>query len=238
MRLSLIIPCYNEEENIHLIFRRLRDVVGARTDIEVIIVNNGSIDKSQDLINAELENSPFFRTVNIPVNKGYGYGILHGLAASSGDVLAWTHADMQTDPKDALVAFDFYTQMNNENIIVKGKRRGRSLLENFFSFAMQCVVFCIMGKWLDDINAQPKIFSRSFYTRYIQNKGPNDFSLDLYILFCAKKKNFLIHSIPVVFSKRLYGQAKGGGSWKTRFKLIYRTFLYIFEFKKKLKNKL
>ncbi len=60
---------------------------------------------------------------------------------------------------------------------------------------------------LSDVNAQPKVFSRKFYG--LMTKPPLDFSLDLYALHLAKKQGFKVHIIPVIFSKRLYGEAKG-----------------------------
>jgi hypothetical protein len=77
------------------------------------------------------------------------------------------------------------------------------------------------------------MFSRKFYEEYLNENAPWDFSLDLYLLYWAKKKN-TIYEIPVYFNKRMHGEAKGGGSFKTRIKLIKRTFKYIFELRKKI----
>ena len=85
MSLSLVIPCYNEEGNIPLIFARLRSVLGARKDIEVLLVNNGSTDRSADILTAEIQrtNDARLRSVNVPVNQGYGFGILQGARGSA-----------------------------------------------------------------------------------------------------------------------------------------------------------
>jgi hypothetical protein len=85
---------------------------------------------------------------------------------------------------------------------------------------------------LTEINAQPKLFSSKFFSR-VEKQAPNDFALDLYFLYCAKKLG-KIQSFPVVFAKREAGEAKGGSgsSWKVKKKLIQRSFNYIFELKK------
>lgn len=235
-KLSVVIPAYNEEKNIPLIFLRLKEAFGGRDDIEVILVNNGSTDKSADVIADEMKSTgaAFFKIVNVPVNQGYGYGILQGLNDAGGDILGWTHADMQTDPMDVLKAFDLYKNADNQKIIVKGERQNRRLLETIFTFGMQVVASLFLKTVLDDINAQPKVFSRPFYESYIKKSAPHDFSLDLYLLYQAKQQKYRILNVPVIFAKRLHGEAKGGGSWKTRIKLIRRTFSYIFELKKKL----
>ncbi|CEF54255.1 glycosyltransferase family 2 protein [Acetobacter ghanensis] len=237
--LSIVIPCYNEAGNIPLIFRRLRETLGTRQDVEIILVDNGSGDTSPAVFEQEMAThaDPRFRVVRVPVNQGYGYGITQGLAAAQGDVLAWTHADMQTDPKDVLTAFDLYQSLPPALRIIKGKRRNRRLLEALFTFGMQCVASAALKVRLDDVNAQPKLFSRAFYERYIRHDAPKDFSLDLYLLYQARRNGYEIVTIPVDFSQRLHGEAKGGGSWKTRIKLIRRTFAYIFELRNALITK-
>ena len=89
-----------------------------------------------------------------------------------------------------------------------------------------------MGVRLNDINAQPKIFHRSFLER--MDDAPDDFSLDLYLLYQAKANGFNILEYPVYFGKRLHGQAKGGGSLLGKWKLIKRTWYYMNELKQKL----
>lgn len=235
--LSIVVPCYNESGNILLIINKFIEAIGTRTDIEVLLVNNGSTDNSAEVFAAAIKSQPtmHFKVVNVPVNKGYGHGVLTGLQEASGDVLAWTHADMQTDPLDAVKGFEVYLKSSEKNVFIKGKRRQRRLLESIFTFGMQIVALFALKTYLDDINAQPKIFSRSFYEGYIKGKAPLDFSLDLFVLFTAKTNHLQILEIPVIFGKRHAGEAKGGGSWKTRIKLIKRTLHYIFELKKTLK---
>lgn len=233
--LSIVIPCYNEEGNIPLIINELKKITNDRSDIEIILVNNGSTDNSKTIFNEELKKkgTQSFRIINIKKNNGYGYGIMIGLSKASGNLLSWTHADMQTEPLDVIKALELYKNNDGEKIIVKGKRKKRKLLEKFFTFGMQLVIFFILKTYLDDINAQPKLFSKEFYNKYIKNKAPTDFSLDLYLLYQAKINNYKIKEISVYFKNRMHGEAKGGGgSWKSRINLIKRTFSYIINFRK------
>ncbi len=235
-KLSITVPCYNEVKNVPLIIEAFKKAVGNRKNIEVILVNNGSTDDSANVFKNELskEQNSIFKLVNVEKNQGYGFGILSGLEAASGDVLAWTHADMQTDPADVIKGFDLYSKENNEEVFIKGKRKNRAALEFIFTFGMQIIASIALKTYLDDINAQPKIFSKNFYQKFIKNQAPHDFSLDLFVLYIAKKNNLRIKEIEVNFAKRIFGEAKGGGSWKTRIKLIKRTLSYIFELKKSL----
>lgn len=236
MNLAIIIPCYNERDNLPLIVSRLREAVGSRTDVEVVLVDNGSTDGSDNVLASLLAGEDFIRSVKVPQNQGYGYGILYGLQATEAENLSWTHADMQTDPKDVLTAYDLLQAHAGQDVIVKGRRMNRKWLEAFFTFGMQIVASLALGVKLDDVNAQPKVFSRRFYQSFISTKAPYDFSLDLFLLYQAKMNGYKTLEVPVIFANRLHGEAKGGGSWKTRIKLIKRTFAYIFELRRALKS--
>ena len=230
--LSVVIPCYNEEENIPIIVSKFCKIL-EETDqeIEVILVNNGSIDNSKNIFAQNISNAnQDIKVLNIEKNIGYGHGILSGLKIAKGDVLAWTHADLQTDPADVLVALNKYNKYNDSQIVVKGKRRNRNLLDSFFTWGMQVYCTIILKTKLNDINAQPKLFSKLFFDQHF-SLAPHDFSLDLFLLIKAKKFG-LIKTIDVKFNKRKYGEAKGGGTIKGKFKLIERTLDYI----KNLKN--
>ncbi len=233
--ISIVVPCYNEAGNIPVILKCFQELINIDNNIEIVLVNNGSTDDSKAVFDRELQriNLSNFKLATVEVNQGYGYGILAGLKQANANVLAWTHADMQTDPHDILTAYNIYQQNNDEMLLVKGFRRKRRITEQVFSFAMQLIASLALGTQLSEINAQPKLFSRKFYERFLLQNAPIDFSLDLYVCYCAKKYG-KIFEIPVFFNKRLHGEAKGGGSFKTRIKLIKRTFAYIFELRKAL----
>jgi len=234
--LSVIVPCYNEAGNIPLIINCFKQVITNR-DIEVILVDNGSTDNSPQVFKKHLAelNDSRFKVHRVEVNQGYGYGIMQGLLTASSETLAWTHADMQTDPVDVIKALNLFKSFNNENLLVKGSRKNRKLAEAFFSWGMQQLSSFALGTALTEINAQPKLFSRKFFEEYIKEGAPDDFSLDLYLCYKAKKFG-KIEEIPVYFNKRQHGEAKGGGgSIQNRIKLIRRTCKYIFELKTKLK---
>src|SRR5688572_6867272 len=103
-RFSIVLPCYNEAETLPSLFARFQAVLGDRDDLEVIFVNNGSKDDSAAVLEKEaiLAGRKFARIVTVPVNQGYGYGILAGLRAAGGDFIGWTHADSQYDPRIVL----------------------------------------------------------------------------------------------------------------------------------------
>jgi glycosyltransferase involved in cell wall biosynthesis len=237
MKLSIVLPCYNEQDNIAALVERLDLVASSGQQLEIILVNNGSTDRSAEVFRETLSkrDSSVFKVVTVEKNIGYGFGILSGLRAATGELLSVTHADRQTDPMDVLKAMDIYKKNESSNLLVKGFRRNRRVSEAIFSYGMGLLASLALGVRLTEINAQPKLFSKSFFDE-VEKDAPLDFSLDLYFLYHAKKKGKIL-DFPVFFEKRVAGEAKGGSgsSLKVRWKLIRRSFKYIFELRRKMK---
>src|ERR1700675_545566 len=99
-----------------------------RRDIEIILVDNGSTDASPLLLSDLLPEYPGCRGIRVERNQGYGFGILAGLLAAKGEVLGWTHADLQTDPNDAMRGLALFDEWGLSTF-VKGKRYGRPLAD-------------------------------------------------------------------------------------------------------------
>ena len=227
--MSIVIPCYNEEENIPLLLKRFGEVIEGN-DIEVWLVDNGSTDNSPEVIKNLLPQYPFARTVRVEVNQGYGYGIVQGLKACGGDLTGWTHADMQTDPGDVVKAYKIAVKSDGK-VYVKGNRKGRPLFDQFFTSGMSLFETLYMGVKLYDVNAQPNIFGREFFESW--QEPPKDFALDLYALYMAQKKGFTIKRFDVIFPERIHGESHwNNGSLKAKWKFIKRTLDFSVKLKK------
>ena len=225
---SLVIPFYNEEKNIPFVIKSLIRVFKKTREIEFILVNNGSTDKSDKIFRKELKNKKkkHFRYFKIKKNIGYGHGIKFGLIKSKCDYLAWTHADLQTDPIDILKAIKEKKKFNTEKFFIKGKRKKRNSKEAFQTKAMEILSFLILNHRITDINAQPKLITKIFFKKYLKKFAPDDLSLDLYAYYLAASKDYIIREVNVLFKKRRYGETKGGGeggSILTKLKLILVT---------------
>lgn len=230
MKVSIVIPCYNEEKNIPLILEKFREMI-RNEKLEVILVDNGSTDHSAMVLKELLPEYPFARSVTVPVNQGYGYGILQGLAAAEGDFIGWTHADLQTDPGDIVKAYHLLDERGwPEDLFVKGQRTGRSLGDRFFTMGMGIFETLYLGKALFDINAQPNLFPRSFYEKW--QDPPFDFSLDLYALYMAKAAGLETLRFKVSFPPRLYGESHWNTGAKAKWKFIKRTIQFSTKLKK------
>ena len=237
INLSIVIPCYNESKSLPRLFLSCLNACTGRNDIQFVFVDNGSDDDTQLVLNQLLNQDSFNFgiSVHVPVNKGYGFGILQGLKRAEGTIVSWTHADLQTDPRDVVLAYDLYkTELESNKCIVKGERIGRNFFDNLFTSGMSFVSSVFLNQKLWDINAQPKIFHRDFLEDL--EKAPHDFSLDLYVLYVANKIEIPINNFHVSFSNREFGEAKGGGTIKGKLKLIKRTIKYIIDLRNDIIN--
>lgn len=233
MKLSIIVPCYNEAKNIPLILDKFASVIN-RNDIEVLLVNNGSQDNSQEILDEILPKYPFARDVKVYKNKGYGFGITSGLCEAKGDFIGYTHADMQTDPADLIKALEIIEKQSDpKNCYVKGDRKKRPFLDQFFTTGMSFFETLYLGTKLWDINAQPNIFHRAFFEN-IKHNCPKDFSLDLYLLYMAKKQGLNLIRFDVVFPERIHGESNWNTGLAARWKFIKRTFDFSIKLKKEL----
>ena len=195
------------------------------------MVNNGSIDDTNNILEKIIHNYPHAKYISLRNNIGYGGGILEGLKNCKGKVIGWTHADLQTDPLDAIRAFQFFNKNNtNKNLFLKGNRLKRPILDQLFTFGMSIFETILLRTFLYDINAQPTIFERSFYESWVN--PPTDFSLDLYSFYLAKKKKFQIKRIKVKFIKRVSGVSKWNTGFTSKLKFILRTIKYSLKLKK------
>ncbi len=233
MKLSIIVPCYNEAENIPLILKKFEGII-KRNDIEVLLVNNGSKDNSQEVLDALVPKYFFARVIKVKENRGYGYGITSGLNKAKGEFIGYTHADMQTDPADPVKALKIIeNQLNPKKCYVKGNRKGRPIFDQFFTMGMSLFETIYLFEKLWDINAQPNIFHRSFFEE-VKNSCPKDFSLDLYLLYKAKKKQLNVIRFDVVFPERLHGKSSWNTGLASTWKFIKRTLDFSIKLKKEL----
>lgn len=233
MKLSVIVPCYNEEKNIPLILEKFNKTI-QRDDIEIILVNNGSTDESQKVFDDLLPKYNFAKLVKVQTNQGYGFGITSGLKEAKGEFIGYTHADMQTDPADCLRALDIIEKQDEpQKCYIKGDRKGRALFDQFFTIGMSFFETMYLGKKLWDINAQPNIFHKSFFEG-IKKSCPKDFSLDLYFLYMAKKMNYNVIRFDVIFPPRIHGESSWNTGLASKYKFIKRTLDFSFKLKKEL----
>ncbi len=230
MIFSLIIPCYNEKDNLPLLLDRCKELA-VRPDIEVVLVDNGSTDGTKEVLENLLPKYPGCRSIRVEKNQGYGFGIVSGLKAAKGEILGWTHADMQTDPQDALSGLEIFEKHGDE-IFVKGRRYGRPFMDVVFTVGMSLFETFLLTRPMWDINAQPTMFSRNFFESW--SDPPDDFSLDLYAYYQAQRCGVKVYRFPVRFGERAHGVSHWNVNWAAKRKFIRRTVDFSLQLKKKI----
>ena len=230
MRFSLVIPCYNEAANLPLLLDRCK-ALAVTPDVEVVLVDNGSTDSTAEVLEKLLPKFPGCRSIRVEKNQGYGFGIVSGLKAAKGEILGWTHADMQTDPQDALLGLALFEKYGDD-IFVKGRRYGRPFMDVVFTVGMSVFETVLLARPMWDINAQPTMFSRRFFESW--TAPPDDFSLDLYVYYQAQSYRLKAHRFPVRFGERANGVSRWNVNWAAKRKFIRRTVDFSLQLKKKI----
>lgn len=106
MKLSIVIPAHNEEENIGETIRSIIDEMTAeKIDYEIIVVDDNSTDSTSDVVAGFSSKYPNIRTVGRMPPKGFGRAIRDGLMQAEGDVVATVMGDLSDDPKDLVRCF-------------------------------------------------------------------------------------------------------------------------------------
>ena len=97
MKVSIIIPCYNEEKTIEKIVNKILDL--KNLDLEIIIIDDNSTDSSKNIIETKLKNKVQKVIINT-INSGKGYSIRKGIESASGEFILIQDADLEYDPND------------------------------------------------------------------------------------------------------------------------------------------
>jgi glycosyltransferase involved in cell wall biosynthesis len=210
-QLSLVMPCFNEEE---VVAETLGDLRGAFAqhgfDLEIVAVDNGSSDRTGAILEELAAEDPRLVPVRVARNEGYGHGILSGLPACSAPWIGLICADGQVDADD--VARLFRDALRSpEPKLFKVRRRFRmdGWLRKLVSVTYNlgtAVLFPGLGSI--DVNGNPKILPAEAVRRMqLQSK---DWFLDAEIMIKARRMGLPVHETNV------FARMRGGGTSNVR----------------------
>lgn len=123
MDISVIVPVYNEEANLVLLYERLKETLGSITPAyEVLFVNDGSSDKSMDVIHRMAAGDPQIRFIDFSKNFGHQIAVFAGLEHATGEAIVIIDSDLQ-DPPELIRAM--YDKLREGNEVVFAQREHR-----------------------------------------------------------------------------------------------------------------
>jgi glycosyltransferase involved in cell wall biosynthesis len=162
--LSIVLPAHNEEDNIRSAVEKARTVATRLVeDYEIIVVNDGSKDRTADIVNEMHATDPRVRLVTHEVNKGYGEALRTGFESAKLDLVFFTDADNQFD-LDEIEQFLHHIETVD---VVCGYRIERQdpLIRRFFAKGWNILVRALFYVPVRDIDCAFKLFRRSVFDR-------------------------------------------------------------------------
>lgn len=217
MKLSILIPAYNEERSIAEVIRQVRSIELSHLGIsekEIILINDGSRDKT---VEKAMSRSPAIQVVNHIKNQGKGASVISGIKYATGDIIIIQDADLEYSPC-------FYPQLLKpiieENLdIVYGSRFSKQghpdkmrmsyFLANRFGTSL---VNILCGSHLTDVMTCLKVFRIDALKKL--NLLSKDFGIDAELTIKAIKAGYRIKEIPITYKARTFKEGK-------KFKPIY-----------------
>lgn len=212
MKLSVVIPAYNEEKNIGKCLDELRHVLGEKYHIpyEIIVVNDNSRDDTERIVRAYMEKDPGVRLVNRTLPGGFGRAVRSGINAVKGDVVVIYMADLSDDPEDVVA---YYRKIGEGYDCVFGSRfiKGSQVV-NYPPFKRvinrivnKCVQYMFWTRFNDLTNA-----FKAYRTEVVLECGPykaSHFNITLEMSLSALIRRYNIALIPIRWSGRTWGSS-------------------------------
>lgn len=166
MKISIILPIYNEEKNIPILYRELRDVLDVMESdkmiesFEIICVNDGSHDNSLEILKDLATKDKLVKVINFRNNFGQTAALSAGINLASGDLIIPMDADLQNDPKDIP---KFIEKINEGYSMVSGWRKDRKdrlISKKIPSVAANWLIGLITGVRIHDYGCTIKAYKK------------------------------------------------------------------------------
>jgi glycosyltransferase involved in cell wall biosynthesis len=206
MKLSVIIPVYNEVESIEEILGRVRATKMAK---EIIVVDDGSIDGTRELLK-KLDRKGGVHVVLHEKNQGKGAAVRTGMNIAKGDVLIIQDADLEYDPRDYPALLkpleEGLADVVYGSRFLGGPRRVAMFWHMVANYMLTFMTNILYNTILTDMETGYKVFRRNVIEGMVLHANSFDFEPE----FTAKilKRNYRIFEVPITFNPRDYAEGK------------------------------
>lgn len=218
--LTIIVPIYNEEENLLRLEKKLSQYVAtAKVTTQILLVNDGSTDNSQPLIESICQRKPSFNSILFEENQGLSAALKAGFDVTSTELIGYIDADLQTHPED----FNLLLEHIDDYDLVTGVRANRqdNFVKNMSSKIANGIRRAFTQDGMDDAGCPLKIIKTKYAKRIPMFKGLHRFLPAMIMLQKGK-----IIQIPVRHFPRRAGKAKFG-LWNRLLGPLTDCFVYL-----------
>lgn len=225
MKLTVVIPCFNEIGTIQQVVDAVRN--SPIKDCEIIIVDDCSTDGTRQLLENEIA-AQVSQVIYHPVNKGKGAALRSGFAAATGDIVIVQDADLEYDPQEFPVVID--PIINGRADVVFGSRfqGGRPHRVVYYWHMIGNRFLTTLSNMFTNINlTDMETCYKAFRREIIQSIRirENRFGFEPEITAKVAKINCRIYEVGISYYGRTYKEGKKIG-WKDGFRAIYCIFKY------------
>jgi len=226
MKLSIVIPVYNEKDTLGKVVELVKAVDGI--DKEIIIVDDGSTDGSVDVIRSIGEKYPDIKTVIKGENRGKGHTLKVGFKESTGDYVIIQDADLEYDPQDYK---KLLRALEEDKVdVVYGSRfsgnyEKMSTLHYFGNKLLTLLTNLFYGVMLTDMETCYKLIPGDF-VRNLKLKSDR-FDFEPEITAKILKSGLKIREVPISYSGRAFNEGKKI-TWRDGFKAVYTLIKFRF----------
>jgi glycosyltransferase involved in cell wall biosynthesis len=217
VKLSIVIPVYNEERTVAEVVRKVQ---GLEVDKEIIVVNDGSSDGTRKALQ-EFDNQPGIRVHHSPVNLGKGASVRIGFSYATGDIVTIQDADLELDPHEMLHLVQ--PILDGQADVVFGSRFlgvGRRGRWSFYiaNRALSGLTNLLYGGHLTDIETCYKVLRRDVIPNLTLRAAR--FEIEPELTAQILKRGYRILELPVGYRPRASDEGKKI-SWKDGFAAVY-----------------
>jgi glycosyltransferase involved in cell wall biosynthesis len=202
--LSLVIPAYNEQENVDALLRRVGDALASTgRPFEVVIIDDGSTDSTPQLLRDAMTRLPWLRVLRLRKNSGQSAAFDAGFRAARGEVIATIDADLQNDPEE----IPRLLPMLDGCDMITGWRRDRQ--DTKFR-KVQTKIANRIRNWISQETINDSASSLKLYKRHCLEGMQLFTGAHRFFPTLVKMRGYTVREEPVKHSHRFAGTAKYG----------------------------
>ncbi len=204
--ISAVLPAYNEEKLIGDTAAAVAEVLARLVDdYEVIVVNDGSRDRTAEVVAGLATGNPRIRCVDHAVNRGYGEALRTGFSAATKDLIFLTDGDRQFDVRELE---RFLRELDRADLVIGYRSPRRDpLLRLIYAWGWRLVVTLLFGYLARDIDCAFKLFAAAVWRRVRVRSGGATFSAEF--LAQARSCGYRVVELPVTHYPRIAGSPTG-----------------------------